>query len=256
MKRILLVCVFLSAGCSGVKNGGGSGGNPQNAVVSGPYSVIATSNKGNGVTNVYANLSRQSSSSFSGSTNTLVCPGNDPANCIGDNPPTASDTLTGRVSGNDVQITLQFTNASGADTVTLMGTVSGTTLSGTYSDSQGDSGTWTATQSSSLTGTYSGTVNSTPNPSQTAPTISTQITEGQNSALTGSAAVTNSLCYVSLDFSQGVAIGGAFTLTDTTKDVTFTGVPSGSKTYSVSYLVGPSAIACSGDFGTGTFTLQ
>ncbi len=256
MKRILLVCAFLSAGCSGVKNAGGTGGNVQNAVISGPYSAVATSNKGNGVINVYANLAMQGSSSFSASPNTLVCPGNAPANCTGDNPPTTTYTLTGTVNGNNLQITLQFINQSGTDTVTLNGTVSGTTLSGTYTDSQGDSGTWTATQSGSLTGTYNGSVNSTPNPLQTAPTISALITEGQNSTLTGSAAVTNSPCYVTLDFSQGMAIGGAFTLTDTAKDVTIVGLPVGSNTYSVYYQVGSSAIACAGDFGTGTFTLQ
>jgi hypothetical protein len=251
VKGILLVCAFLSAGCSGVKNVGGTGGNPQNAVVSGPYSAVATSNKGNGVTNVYANLSMQGSASFSADPNTLVCPGNDPSRCINTSP-----TLTGTITGNNLQITLQFTNASGSDTVTLTGTISGTTLSGTYSDSQGDAGTWTATLNGSLAGTYSGSVNSTPNPLQTAPTISVQITEGQNFALTGSAAVTNSPCFVSLDFSQGMAIGGALTLTDTTKDITIVGVPTGSNTFRVSYQIGPSAIACTGDFGSGTFTLQ
>jgi len=252
VRKILLLCAFLSAGCSGVKNVGGTGGTAQNAVVSGPYSAAATSNKGNGVTNVYTNLSMQSSSSFSASAGTLVCPGNIPGNCIAN----TSATLSGTVNGNSLQITLQFTNASGPDTVTLMGTISGTTLSGTYTDSQGDSGTWTATLSGSLTGTYSGSVNSTPNPLQTAPTISAQITEGQNSTLTGSAAVSNSPCYVSLDFSQGLAIGGAFTLTDTTKDVTLVGLPIASNTFSVYYQVGASAIACAGDFGTGTFTRQ
>ena len=252
MRKILLLCAFLAAGCSGAKNAGGTGGSPQNAAVSGPYSAVATSSKGNGATNVYANLSMQGSGSFSANADTLVCPANIPGNCIADNSP----SLAGTVNGNNLQITLQFTNASGPDTVTLKGTISGTTLSGSYTDSQGDAGTWTATLSSSLTGTYNGSVNSTPNPLQTAPTISAQITEGQNSALTGSAAVSNSPCYVSLDFSQGLAIGGAFTLTDTTKDVTIVGLPAGSNTYNIYYQVGASAIACAGDYGTGTFTLQ
>lgn len=252
MKKILLLCAFLLAGCSGAKNTGGTGGNVQNAVVSGPYSAVATSSKGNGTVNVYANLSMQGSGSFSASTEPMVCPTNNPANCA----QVTAVTLTGTVSGNNVQITLQFTNQSGTDTVTLMGTISGTTLSGTYSDSQGDAGTWTATQSGSLTGTYSGSVNSTPNPLQTAPTITAQITEGQNSTLTGSATVSNSPCYVTLDFSQGLAIGGAFTVTDTTKSVTILALPAGSNAFSVYYQVGSSAIACAGDFGAGTFTLQ
>lgn len=258
MRKSLLLCVFLFAGCSGVKNAGttGTGGTPQNAVVSGPYSAVATSTKNGTSTSVYANLSMQSSSSFSGSQNTLVCPGNDPSNCTGDDPPTTTYTLTGTVSGNNVQITLQFTNATGADTVTLTGTVNGTTLSGNYTDSQGDSGTWTATQSSSVGGTYNGSVNSIPNPSPISPTLSVLITEAQSPALTGSASVTNSVCFATLDFSQGMAIGGAFTLTDTTKDVFVLGVPAGSNTYNVYYQIGSSAIACAGDYGSGTFTLQ
>ena len=256
MRKILLFCAFFAAGCSGVKDAGTSGGTTQNAAISGPYSAVATSSKTNAVTNVYANLSMQGSSSFSASQNTLVCPGNLAVNCTGDNPPTLVDTLTGTVSGNNVQITLQFTNNSGPDTVTLTGTVSGTTISGSYTDSQGDAGTWTATLSGAVSGSYSGSVNSTPNPQPIAPTISALITEGQNSSLTGSASVANSLCFASLDFSQGTAFGGAFTLTDTTKDVFILGVPTGSNTFDVYYQVGSSATACAGDFGTGTFPLQ
>jgi hypothetical protein len=201
VRKILLLCAFFAAGCSGLKNAGSSGGTTQNAVISGPYSALATSTKTSAITNVYANLSMQGSSSFSGSQSTLVCPGNLAANCTGDNPPTVAYTLAGTVNGNNVQITLQFNNQSGPDTVTLTGTVSGTNLSGSYTDSQGDAGTWTATLSGSASGSYNGSVNSTPNPLPTAPTISALITEGQNSALTGSASVTNSLCFASLDFS-------------------------------------------------------
>jgi hypothetical protein len=256
VRKILLFCAFFAAGCSGVKNAGTSGGTTQNAVISGPYSAVATSSKTNAITNVYANLNMQGSSSFSASQNTLVCPGNLAVNCTGDDPPTVAYTLTGTVNGNNVQITLQFNNAGGPDTVTLTGTVDGTTLSGSYTDSQGDTGTWTATLSGSVAGTYNGSVNSTPNPQLNPPSISALITEGQNSFLTGSATVTNSLCYVSLDFSQGMAIGGAFALTDTTHDVFILGVPSGSNTFNVYYQVGSSATACAGDFGTGTFSLQ
>ncbi|HEV2102187.1 MAG TPA: hypothetical protein VGR58_05355 [Candidatus Acidoferrum sp.] len=256
MRKILLFCAFFAAGCSGVKNAGSSGGTTQNANISGPYSAVATSSRNGATTNVYANLSMQSSSSFSASQNTLVCPGNLAVNCTGDNPPLVAYTMTGTVNGNNVQITLQFNNASGPDTVTLTGAVSGTTLSGSYTDSQGDAGTWLATLAGSVSGSYSGSINSTPNPQPISPSISALITEGQNFALTGSASVTNSLCFVSLDFSQGTAIGGAFTLTDTTKDVFILGVPTGSNNFNVYYQVGSSATACAGDFGTGTFTLQ
>jgi hypothetical protein len=259
MKKLLLVCALFAAGCSGVKNtgtSGGTGSTTQNATISGPYNAVATSSKGNGTTNIYANLSMQSTTSFSASPSTLVCPANVPQNCIGDSS-SSTVTLTGTVNGNNVQMTIQFTNQNGSDTVTLSGATNGTSLSGTYTDSQGDAGSWTATpSSSSVSGTYNGTVNSTPNPSQTAPTLSALLTEGQSFNLTGSASVSNSLCFTSLDFSQGAVIGGAFTVTDTTKDVSIGAVPTGSKTYSVFYQIGSSAAACSGDYGTGTFTLQ
>jgi hypothetical protein len=261
MKNVMLVLALMLTGCSGLKNtssggSGGTGGTVQNATVSGPYSAVATSTKNNGTTSVYANLVTQSSTSFSATQNTLVCPGNAPLNCTGDDPPTLAYTLTGTVSGNNVQITLQFDNANGADTATLAGTVNGTNMSGTYTDTQGDAGTWTATQNNSLSGSFSGSVNSTPNPLQIAPTITALITEGQNYALTGSATVSNSPCFVTLDFSGGTAIGGAFTLNDTTKNVFILGVPTGTKTYSVYYQVGSPAPACAGDYGTGTFTAQ
>jgi hypothetical protein len=256
VRKILLFCAFFAAGCSGVQDAGLSGGTPQNAVVSGPYSAVATSNVNGTTTNVYANLSMQGSSSFSASQNTLVCPGNLPVNCTGDNPPTVAYTMTGTVNGNNVQITLQFSNQAGPDTATLTGTVSGNTISGNYTDSQGDAGTWTATLAASVSGSYSGSVTSTPNPQPITPSVSALVTEGQNSTLTGSASVTNSLCYVSLDFSQGLAIGGAFTLADTTKGVFILGVPTGSNNFNVYYQVDPAATSCAGDYGTGTFTLQ
>jgi hypothetical protein len=258
MKKVLILCACLAAGCSGVQDRGltsGTGTSTQGASVSGPYTVVATSTKGNGNTNVYANLSAQSTTSFSASSSTLVCPGNVPQNCIGDGSG-STVTLTGTVSGTSIQIVVQFTNQNGPDTLTLSGGANGTTLSGSYSDTQGDAGSWTATLSGSLSGTYNGSVNSTPNPSPTAPALSVLLTEDQSLNLSGSASVSNSLCFTSLDFSQGSVIGGAFTVTDTTKDVVIGAVPTGSGTFSVFYQIGSSAPICSGDYGTGTFTIQ
>jgi hypothetical protein len=53
-----------------------------------------------------------------------------------------------------------------------------------------------------------------------------------------------------------LAIGGAFTLTDSTNSVVIIGVPSGAKTLSIGYQVGSSGPACAGDQGTGTLTIQ
>ena len=259
MKSTFLVFALLLTGCSSLDKalglGGGGGGTPKNATVSGAYTVVATSTKNNGTTNVYVNVTMQSGTSLSGTSNTLVCQGNIVANCVGNDPP-VSDTFIGTVSGNSVQINLSYANGQGTDTITLTGTVSGTSISGTYTDSQGDAGTWTATLSSSPAGTLSGTINSTSNPLTILPTITVVTTEGQSSALTGTATIQNWQCFSSLDFSSGLAIGGAFTLSDSTNNVVIIGVPSGSKTFSIGYQVGSSALACAGDHGTGTLNMQ
>jgi len=111
-------------------------------------------------------------------------------------------------------------------------------------------------QSSAVAGTLSGTINSTLNPLTIPPTITVVIAEGQNSALTGTATLQNWTCFASLNLSTGLAIGGAFTLSDTTKDVVLFAVPSGAKTFNMAYQVGSSASVCAGDHGTGTLTIQ
>jgi len=250
----------LLAGCSQLDKalgiGGGGGGTPKNATVSGGYTIVANSTKNNGTTNVYVNVTMQSSASLSGTPNTLVCQENTVTNCVGNDPPAATDTFIGTVSGNSVQINLSYSNAQGNDTITLTGTVSGTSISGTYTDSQGDAGTWTATQSSSPAGTLSGTINSSLNPLTIPVTITMVTTEGQNSALAGTATLLHWTCFTSLNLSTGLEIGGAFTLSDDTNHVVIIAVPSGTKTFSVEYEVGSSAPACAGDRGTGTLTMQ
>jgi hypothetical protein len=260
VKSTFLVLVLFLAGCSeldkalGIGNGGG--GTPKNATVSGSYAIVANSTKNNGATNVYVNIAMQSSASLAGTANTLVCQGNVVTNCVGNDPPVATDAFVGTVSGNNVQINLSYSNAQGNDTITLTGTVSGTSISGTYTDSQGDAGTWTATQSSSPAGTLSGTINSTLNPLTIPVTMTMMTMEGQNSALTGTATLLNWTCFASLNLSTGFEIGGAFTLSDSTHDFVITAVPSGTKTFNVAYQVGSSATACAGDHGTGTLTIQ
>jgi hypothetical protein len=53
-----------------------------------------------------------------------------------------------------------------------------------------------------------------------------------------------------------LAIGGAFTLRDTTNDVVIVAVPSGATTFNIAYQVGSSASVCVGDHGTGTLAIQ
>jgi hypothetical protein len=259
----LLTVALCFIGCSGSQGGGTGGGNPppQNAVVSGPYSAVLTSTKGNGTTNVYTNLVTQSSTSFYATNSTLVCQGNIPNNCLGNDAPAFFYTLTGTVNGISVQVTSDFTTTNGAGTTTLVGTVNGTNISGTYTDTLGDAGTWTATQAASLSGTYSGSVNSATAPLTIAPTITASITEGQNFALTGTATVSNSPCFTTLNFGstspfQSIAIGGALTLWDTTNNLFVIVLPTSGNSFTVQYQVGSPAPACVGEYGTGTVTKQ
>jgi hypothetical protein len=250
-----LIFILSLSGCSQVDKAlgiGGGGGSPKNATVSGAYTVVATSTKNSAVTNVYVNVAMQSGTSFEATSSALVCPGNVIANCVGNDPPASTATFVGTVTGNSVQILLSYPNAQGTDTITLAGAVSGTSISGSYTDSQGDAGTWTATESSSPAGALSGTINSTVNPLTIPPTITVVTTAGQNSALTGTATIQNWTCYMSLNFSTGLVIGGAFTLSDTTNDIVFVAVPSGTGSFNVAYQVGSSAPNCAGDHGTGT----
>ena len=259
MKSTFLVFVLFLTGCSNLDKAlgiGGGGGTPKNATVSGAYTVVATSTKSNGVANVYVNVAMQSGTSLAGTANTLVCLGNVVTNCIGNDPPASAVTFVGTVSGNSVQINLSYPDTQGTDTLTLTGTVSGTSMSGTYTDSRGDTGTWTATQSRAPAGTLSGTINSTLNPLTISPTLTVVTVEGQNSALTGTATVQNWTCFTSLNFSTGLTIGGAFTLSDTTNDVVLVAVPSGATTFNIAYQVGSSASVCAGDRGTGTLATQ
>ena len=260
MKSTFLVFVLLLTGCNNLDKAlgiGGGGGTPQNATVSGAYTIVATSTKTNAVTNVYANVAMQSGTTLAGTSNTLVCLGNVVANCIGNDPPASAVTFVGTVSGNGVQINLSYPDTQGTDTITLTGTVSGTSISGTYADSQGDAGTWMATHvGTTLAGTLSGTINSTLNPLTIPPTITVVIVGGQNYALTGTATLQNWTCFTSLNLSTGLAIGGAFTLSDAANDVVIVAVPSGATTFNIVYRVGSSASVCAGDHGTGTLAMQ
>ena len=260
MKIVILAFVLFLTGCNSLDKalgiGGGGGGTPKNATVAGAYTIIATSTKNSALTNVYVNVAMQFGTSLAGTSNTLVCLGNVVTNCVGDNPPASAVTFVGTVSGNSVQINLSYPVTQGTDTITLTGTVSGTSVSGTYTDSQGDAGTWTAMQSSAVAGTLSGTINSTLNPLTIPPSITVVIAEGQNSALTGTATLQSWPCFASLNLSTGLAIGGAFTLSDTSHDVVLLAVPSGASTFNVAYQVGASAATCAGDRGTGTLTVQ
>ena len=216
----------------------------QNATVSGQYSLVLTSTNGRGTIHIYTNIT-QTGKTFAGATDTLVCPSNDLSQCQG------QGASSGAVSGANVTIIISFPSAGQADTVTMVGTA-GISLAGTYTDSLGDAGTWTASPTSSLSGTYNGTFNSTSNALSIAPAILISLAQDASFHLTGAATITNSPCITSLNLA-GVAIGGAFSLTDATSKANIIALPTDSG-FIFSYTFEPSAPSCAGDFGRGTLT--
>lgn len=246
MKKVLLLAL-LAAGC------GGSYAPPTppptqvtpTATVLGQYTLALVSTNGHGTTNIYTNFS-QTDATLLGAPSTLVCPSNDLSNCQGEGFSSGFITPQGTVKGENVSITISL---PGGDTVTLVGTAAGTNLSGTYTDSLGDSGLWTASASGPLSGTYTGTFNSTSDPLTIAPGISLSLTQDASMNLTGMATITSSPCISSLNFS-GQAIGGAFTLTDTTNKVSIIALPTGSN-FNFSYAFDLTAARCPGDHGRG-----
>ncbi len=221
------------------------------ATITGQYNLVLTSTNGHGSINLYTDFA-QTEKTFTGAATTLVCPSNDASQCKGNDPPAASVTPAGTVSGANVTITVAISTPAGADTFSLVGSAAATSLAGTYTDTQGDAGTWTGSTASPLTGSYGGTFNSTAKPLPIAPTILISLTQDATFNLTGTGMITSSPCIGSLTFS-GQAIGGAFSLTDTTNKVHITAVPTGSN-FTFSYNFDPTAPSCAGDFGLGQLT--
>jgi hypothetical protein len=247
MKRILLFAL-LAAGCGGdyLKNSTPTTPVTQNARVTGQYDLVLNSTNGHSMTNIYSNFT-QSGTTFTGSTNTLVCPSNDLSQCEGND---GSITPSGTVSGQNVTMTIAFPSTARADTLTMVGSATGPNLTGTYTDSLGDAGTWTAVAAGTFSGTYSGTFNSTSNPLPIAPTILMTLGQDARFNLTGSATIMNSPCINSLNFS-GQAIGDAFSLTDGARGAVIIGVPNGNG-FNFRYNFAPTAASCAGDLGLGT----
>jgi hypothetical protein len=249
MKKLALFAL-LAAGC-----GGGYTPTvtpvapvPQNAVVSGQYTIILTSTNGHGTTNIYSNFT-QTGKTFTGSANTLVCPSNDLSKCVGDDAPAVSITPSGATRGPDVTMTISFPSAAGPDTINLVGAVTSTGIAGTYTDSLGDTGTWLTGVINSISPTFSGTFNSTPNPLPIVPTVFISITQDNTMHLTGTATIMNFPCISSLTLS-GEAIGAAFRLTDEANKAHILALPQ-INNYTFSYSFEPTAPHCAGDFGQG-----
>lgn len=270
----LAAVVFMSVAVAFAGCGGGSAPPPappttpvtQNASITGQYNLVLTSRNGQGTTNVYTDFT-QTGTTFTGAASTLVCPSNDLSQCKGGDAPDIPIAPSGTVSGTDVTIAISLQSTTGADTITMVGSVTGTSLAGTYTDSLGDSGTWTASAAihpvPSPPGVYdySGTFNSTSNPMLIAPTIFIELGQDAISPasfhVTGKATIMNSPCISSLTLS-GQAIGDAFSLADAASKASIivlpTVPPGNSLTFG--YKFEPTAASCAGDFGRGVLTIN
>jgi hypothetical protein len=238
---------------------------PQNVSINGQYNLVLTSTNGRGMTNIYTDFT-QTGTTFTGAANSLVCPSNDLSLCIGDNAPVISIAPSGTLSGTNVKIVISFPSATGADTVTMVGSAEGTSLGGTFTDSLGDSGTWTASAAIHPVSPppavydYSGTFNSTSNPLLIAPTIAIELGQDArspgNSNVTGTATIMHSPCISSLTLS-GLAIGDAFSLTDAASKASILALPilPAGNSFNFSYKFAPTAPSCAGDSGSGVLTV-
>jgi hypothetical protein len=263
------LAVSFSIGCGSTTTATSSQSSPPTqplSNVSGQYDLVLTSSNGRGTTNIYTNFT-QTGTAFAGAANTLVCLSNDLSKCEGDGSSATSIAPAGTISGTNVTIVISFPTTTGADTVTMVGSLTGTSLAGTFTDSLGDSGTWTASTAIYPFGPppgvydYSGTFNSISNPLLIAPNISIELGKdasfNSSTILKGTAIVMNWPCVSSLNFS-GQAIGDAFSLTDTTSKVSIIALPTlpTGNSFIFSYKFEPVAASCAGDFGRGVLTIN
>jgi hypothetical protein len=258
---VLLTALIIggSVGCSSNGTTSQTNSPAQPLVIAGQYDLLLTSSKGGGSTNIYTDFT-QDGTSIKGTPNTLVCPSNDSSQCKGDLPPAVSIIPNGTLAGTDVTLGVSFPNATGPDTVTMVGSVVLRSLAWTVTKL---AGTWTASTAGlpilTLPSFYdlNGTFNSTSNPLQIPPTILIQVGQDPNSnTLSGTATILNSPCLSSLNLS-GEAIGDAFILTDADSKVSIIALPvlPLEWSYTFSYKIDPTAASCAGDSGVGELTI-
>jgi hypothetical protein len=259
MKRICLLALLIS-GCGGgytsppaPDTGQSSGPTTQSGRVTGRYDVVLTSSSGHGTTSIHTNF-LQSDTSLTGGAN-VICQDGDPSKCVEDDLPGVSITTSGTWKPPDISLTVSFPSLSGADTISVAGSLTGPgqNLTGTYTDTLGDSGTFTAFPSGVSAGpSLSGHFNSMAHPLSIAPMIQMSLVQSHDSGfhLTGSATITSFPCISSLTFT-GQQVGDAVELNDSTAKVHFLMLP-GPTNFIFSYEFDQSAPSCAGDFGQGS----
>jgi hypothetical protein len=256
-----LVASGVVAGC-----GGGSSSSPNDTsaptspaqVVQGKWTIHSTSTQGQSNTITLINFTDQGEGSFF-APQAIICSLSPIVVCQGSLVGQEILTLQGSVTiSGTLSMSLLVQDASDSAnscTITISGTLNGgTSMSGAYTGCQ-DAGTFTGVQNGSSTGTYVGSINSTVNPSSIAVGFSTSVTEAADFSLTGSATLTNSVCFSNLTFgSPSMAIGEGIFLQDTAHGIYAVALPSESAP-NVGYAVTASQ-SCGADQGQGQIKKQ
>jgi hypothetical protein len=257
----LIASVYGATGCGG---GSSSSAGSQSAptstaqVVQGKWTIHSTSTQGQSNTITLINFTDQGGGSFF-APQAIICSLSPTVVCQGSLVGQEVLTLQGSVTdGGGLSMSLLIQDASDASnscTITISGTLSGgTSMSGNYTGCQ-DAGTFTGVQNVSSTGTYVGSINSTVSPSPIAVGFSTSVTEGPDFALTGSASLTNSVCFSNLTFGPpSMAIGEGIFLQDTSHGIYAVALPS-EPAPNVGYAVTASQ-SCGTDQGQGQIKKQ
>jgi hypothetical protein len=256
MKKVLsglvFLIVFTLASCGNPSNSGGSGGTPQPATVQGKWTFHVTSTQGQGTAVALFDFTG-SPGSFS-SAQAVICNLTPNVSCLGSLIGNGTVTAQGTVQANGAMTANinQTPNSSAPCVVAITGTLTGTTMTGTYNGCA-DGGTFTGSNDPSSTGTYSGQLNSTVSPTPIAPSFSATVNEATDFTLSGSATLTNSVCFSNLTFgAPSIAIGDALFLQDTQHGIFALAIPSVSAP-NLAYQVNATSF-CASDKGQGSIT--
>jgi hypothetical protein len=253
---LLLVISPTLIGCGG---GGSttpssSGSSPADTaqVIQGKWTIRSTSTQGQSNTITLINFTDQGGGNFF-APSAIICTLSPSVVCkgslVGQELLILQGTATAAGAVNMTLVIQQGSDSASACTIAITGTVSGSTMRGTYTGCQ-DGGSFTGTENASATGTYAGSFNSTVNPSPIAIGFTAGITEAANFTLTGSATLTNSVCFTNLTFgSPSTAIGEGLFLQDAAHGIYAVALPSEPGT-DLAYVVNATQ-SCGADQGQG-----
>lgn len=254
----LCVLLFLVACSTSPEGGSGGGANPPPSIA-GKWTINSTSTQGHLNSILLTDFVDQGNGTFSAS-QVVLCYSNPTLTCYGGFAGNGSVAIQGSVTsqGNLSMVVTSSPQGATGCSATYTGTLSSGSITATYTGCS-DAGTMTATTSPSVSGTYTGQLTSGANPGLFPFGISAVLTEVSDHSLSGTAAVTNSLCFTSLTFGPpSIAVGDSVYLQDATHGVTVV-TPLGTTTnvsaVSVTYTVSPTQY-CGADYGTGILTKQ